>query len=479
MSRCSRLAHGARHISPPRNHSPDRSRAPALPALILALLPILLPILLLVLLPARAAWAGIPLDRIVAVVNDDVIMLSELDKRTDLVLSQLREQNTSLPPRSIVKKQVLEKLVQTRLQVQLAQLNGITISEQALQSTIQRIADENNVSLEEFRQILQEDGHDFYEFLNEVRNEMLISKLRQESIGRRIVITDREIDNMLANQKLQQEIDAEVRLSHILVSAPENPSAEELQESRKIAEQIHEDLLAGADFATLAKRFSDSQTAAQGGDLGWRKISEVPSLFSEYVLDMQEGDLSEVIESPGGFHLIRLSEMRSEERNMIQQVHARHILLRVDALITDEEAESRLRKLLYRIRSGESFGKLAQAYSQDPISALKGGDLDWQEPGFFVPEFAKALESLEKNELSEPFRTAFGWHIVEVLGEREHDNTESVKRNQARIAIFERRMEEEQQRWLRDMRNNAYVELRLEEEPADALPQDSIFGNDN
>ncbi|MHC8441395.1 MAG: peptidylprolyl isomerase [Candidatus Eutrophobiaceae bacterium] len=406
--------------------------------------------------------ANVPLDRIVAVVNNDIIMLSELEKRLEQVRDQLRNQGTTLPPSRILKKQVLDRLIQTLLQVQLAELNGIVIDDDMLQGAIENISRENQVSVEGLRDILESEGHDFNAFQNEVRSEMMVAKLRQENVERRILINDREVDEHLANRELRATEDVEVRLAHILVAVDEDVSGSERDESRRKVEGLRQKIADGAEFAALARDSSDSQTAKDGGDLGWRKMSSLPALFVDYVSEMQEGELSELIESPSGFHLIQLAELRTEERVIVEQTHVRHILIRLDELVADEDARQRLEKLLYRIRQGDDFAMLAKAHSQDPLSAIEGGDLDWNEPGYFVPEFEEALRGLQEGELSEPFRTQFGWHIVEVLGRRNFDNTDSVRRMQARRTIFERKLEERQRKWLRDMRESAYVEYRLE-----------------
>ncbi len=409
------------------------------------------------------ASAGVPLDRIVVVVNDDVIMKSDLDKRMRLVIEDLRRQGTVLPPTEILRKQVLDKLVQHRLQIQIADKLGIEVDEQTLHGAIVDIADENGLSLDEFRSVLEQDGYRFDEFREQVRDELVISRLRQQSVGSRVVVNDREIDNYLANEELRESGRQEVRLSHILIQVPEDASDQELQVTKQLATQVLEDIRSGSsDFADQARALSASQTADKGGDLGWLEMSQVPSLFVEYVEEMKEGDISDIIESPGGYHMVKLVEVREDERLMVEQTKLRHILIQPDQLNSDEDVRLRLQQLRQRIEAGHAFSDLAKAHSMDPISALDGGDLGWSNPGSFVPEFEAVVDQLEVDELSEPFRTEFGWHIVQVLGRRQSDNTESVKRAQARAAIFERKMREAEHVWMRNLLEAAYVEYRID-----------------
>ncbi len=418
----------------------------------------------LVLLVVIPSWlqADVPLDRIIAIVNNDVIMQSELEKKLRTVRNQIQQQGARLPPPSILEKQVLDNLIQNKLQIELAERTGIKVNDESLNRTISNIAFQNNVTLTEFREILESDGINYEQFREDIRNEIIISRLRKRNVENRITVSDREIDNFLANQEFQGNTDTEIRLSHILIALPEGATKEEIEQTKLMAESVREDAASGKDFAELAKTISDSGTAEQGGDLGWRKISQIPSLFSEYIPNMTEGDVSEPIQSPGGFHIIKLTEARTGEKTIVEQTHARHILIKVDQLTSSEDAKKRLDQLRIRLEGGDDFATLARAHSNDPVSAINGGDLGWASPGQFVPEFEQAMNKLKPGEFSDPFKSSFGWHIMQVIERRQHDNTESVKRAGARSIIHKRKLEEVQQNWLRTMRDEAYVEYRLE-----------------
>lgn len=410
----------------------------------------------------HASQAAVELDRIIAVINDDVVMKSELDEKVRTVKNQLNEQGTTLPPTSILEKQVLDRLILTNLQIQMAEKTGIRVDDESLNRTISNIAAENKLSLAQFREILESDGYSYEKFREDIRNEILTSRLRQRQVDNRITVTDREIRNYLDNQEHQGEVETEYNLAHILVSTPEGMSAAGRDEAKKIAEKVLADLGNGGDFAQLAATYSDSQDALDGGKLGWRKAGQVPTLFAEYVADMEKGDYSDIIRSSSGYHIIKLLDVRSTEQHVVTQTHARHILIRPDELISDEDAEARLGQLLMRIKGGDDFADLARGHSNDSVSAADGGSLGWVSPGDLVPEFEAAMNSLAPGEVSAPFKTQFGYHIVQVLERREHDSTEDVKRAKAREAIRKRKLEEAHDNWLRELRDDAYVEYRLE-----------------
>jgi len=405
---------------------------------------------------------AVELDRIVAVVNDDVIMKSELDDKVRTVQNQLQEQGTTLPPAAILRKQVLDRLILTKLQIQMAENTGIRVDDESLNRTISNIAAENRLSLAQFREILESDGYSYERFREDIRNEILTSRLRQRQVDNRITVSEREIENFLDNQELQGEVETEYSLAHILIATPEGASAAERDEAREFAGKLLEDLDNGADFAQLAATYSDSQTALDGGRLGWREAGQVPTLFAEFVADMQKGDHSQIIRSPSGYHIIKLMDVRSTEQHVVTQTRARHILIKPDELVSDEEARRRLQQLLRRIKGGDDFADLARGHSNDTVSAADGGSLGWVSPGDLVPEFENAMNALAPGEVSPPFKTQFGWHIVQVLERREHDSTEDVKRAKAREAIRRRKLEEARQNWLREMRDDAYAEYRLE-----------------
>lgn len=420
-------------------------------------------IFLAVFVLATPLYAGIPLDRIVAVVNDDVILESELQDSIRTIRSQMQQQGNELPPRQELERQVLENLVVTKLQLQMAENSGIRVDDEMLNRAINDIANKNNLSLSEFRRILENDGYNYESFRQKIRQEMIIARLRQRQVENRITVTDVEIDNYLATQEIQGSGETEYRLSHILVAVPDGASEDEREQRRMIAEKILEERQAGREFAELAREFSDSQQAADGGDLGWRKLSEIPSLFSDEVRNMSKGDVSEIVQNDSGFHIFELSDTRRGDSHVVTQTRARHILLRPDELSSEQAVHTRLSQLRERIINDADFGELARAHSDDTVSAVDGGDLGWVNPGDLVPEFQQVMNSLQPGEISQPFKTDFGWHIVQVLDRREHDSTREYRRAQAREAIRKRKTEEAMQNWLREMREEAYVEYRLNE----------------
>ena len=402
------------------------------------------------------------LDRIVAVVNDDVVVLSELDGRVRQIRTQLRQSGTQAPPEDILRRQVLERLILDALQVQLAERSGIKIDNQALNRSVAALARQNNLSLREFRDILERDGYDFGRFREQIRNEMLIQRVRRQQVLNRITVSEREIDNFLATTK-QQGGTGEYLLSHILIAVPEGASADQIGTARRKAAEVVEKLRGGADFAQTAVAVSNGQQALQGGDLGWRKQNELPTLFAKLVETMQVGDISAPVRSPSGFHVIKLREVRGAGRHVIQQTRARHILLRSSQLLGDAEIAERLRKLKERVEGGEDFAALARAHSEDSTNAIKGGDLGWLNPGATVPEFERTMNQLAENEVSDPAKTQFGWHLIQVIGRRSHDDTEQVRRAEAAEKIRQRKLDEEMQNWMRQIRDEAYVEYRLDE----------------
>lgn len=416
-----------------------------------------------IILVAGNATAGIPLDRIVAVINDDVIMQSELEERINSVLKQMAQQGAERPPRDVLVRQVLESMIMIKLQTQFAERTGIKVDDETLNQTINRIAAENNLSLSRFRDILERDGVNYESFREDIRNEITIAQLKRRQVDNRVTVTDREIDNFLANEEVQGGTENEYHLSHILISTPEGATKEEKEQARLVAEKVVSDIKSGASFEELARNVSDGQQAATGGDLGWRKESEIPTLFSEKISSMKEGDVSDIIESPSGFHIIKLAGLRSSDKHIVTQTHARHILIRPNELVSEEDAQTRLDQLALRIKGGDNFAELARSHSDDPGSAVNGGDLGWINPGDMVPEFEEEMNQLKAGEISKPFKTQFGWHIVQVLDRREQDNTEQLKRARAREIILQRKIEEAQQNWLRSLRDEAYVEYRLDD----------------
>ena len=404
-----------------------------------------------------------PLDRIVAVVNEDVIMKSELENKIYTINEKMKEQGANTPPESILKRQVLNNLIQNRIQLQLATRIGIKVNDENLNRTISNIAAESQVTLEQFREILEKDGYNYEQFREDIRNQITLTQLRKRQVTNRIIVSEKEIDNFLTNDNSQSIFQTEMRLSHILFSLSETATEDEITQTEQMASKVRDELLTGADFAKIASTVSDGGNAKAGGDLGWRKIDDIPTLFTDYIPDMKVGDISELIRSPSGFHIIKISDLKDMEENIVEQTHARHILVKINELRTDEQANEKLIQLKLRIDNGDDFGLLAKGNSDDAMSAIDNGDLGWSIPGELVPEFQRVLDGLEINETSEPFKSRFGWHIAQVLGRRNHDNTESIKRARARKVIGDRKLNEALQNWNRELLDEAYIEYRLDD----------------
>lgn len=424
----------------------------------------LLPLLLL--LPAFAQAAETapprePLEAIVAIVNDDVITRTELDDRLRTIRQQLEQQRAPLPPRATLEKQVLDRMILSSLQLQLAERTGLRVDDETLNRTIARIAEDNRMSLDEFRRVLERDGYDFASFREDIRKEILISRVQQRQIADRVMISEQDVDNVLAQQQAQGNGDEELRLAHILVAVPDAASPERIRTARERAEGILQQLRSGADFRETAIATSDGQQALEGGDLGWRKRAELPTLFVDAVGAMQVGDVSELIRSPSGYHIIKLADKRSGKSHIVTQSRVRHILLRTNALVGDDEAEAQLEALREQLAQGGDFAAVARSKSEDPGSAANGGELGWTSPGELDPRFQAAIDALAPGEISAPFKSNFGWHIAEVLERREHDDTANVLRSQARDALRQRKIDEELQTWLSRLRDEAHIENRL------------------
>ncbi len=407
--------------------------------------------------------AEVLLDRIVAVVENDIIMQSELDTKLRTVVGQMQQQGIQLPSSSVLETQVLERMILTKIQLQRAEETGIRVDDETLNRTISNIAAENKVSLSQFRDILEGDGFSYEQFRENIRNEIIVSRLRRREVDNRISISSKEIDNALSNLEFQGKTETEYQLSHILISLPEAPTPDEEEQARLVAEKVLEDLKAGQDFTMMATTYSDGQRALDGGNLGWRKKNEIPTLFSTQIESMEKGDISDLIKSSSGFHIVKLADVRSSEKYMITQTNARHILIKLDELTTADDAWVRLDQLRTRIEGGDDFAELARSHSDDTVSAADGGNLGWSSPGRLVPKFEEVMNQLKIGEISQPFETQFGWHLLQVLGRREHDDTESVRRTKASETIRRRKSEEAHQNWLRHLRDEAYVEYRLNE----------------
>ena len=415
--------------------------------------------LLVGLLLANSVWAA-PLDRIVAVVNNEIVLDSELVEMEQTVRQQLRQRNAAIPSSDILRRQVLERLIMQKLQLQRAEMSGIRVADDALNAAVRQIAENNNLTIRQFRDALESDGYDFTEFRETIREEMVISRLRKSEVEDSIVVSEREVDNFLATQNLQGDSEQAFRLLHILVGIPDAPTPEQVQEAEKKLAVIQDLLAEGGDFSEIAAGYSDGQNALEGGELGWRKQAELPTLFASVVPNLAVGEVSDVIRSGSGFHLVKLAEKRSEETHLVKQTKARHILIKTNELVTDEAAEKRLQQLRERILNGEDFAELAKTHSEDTGSAIDGGSLGWTSPGVMVPEFEEVMNGLAEGEMSDVFQSRFGWHLIQVEERREQNMADEFKRNKAREQLKQRKIEEELESWLRAMRDEAYIEYR-------------------
>ena len=418
---------------------------------------------LLVCLPASSQRV-VDLDRIVAVVNDDVIMQSELLVRMNMIRSGLEEAGTPVPPDNVLARQVLERLIVDRIQLQLAEEYDLRIEDDELNRMMDDLAARNNLSTSEFREIMERDGHDFAKLREEIRDELLVSRVQQRFVNNRVAVSSRDIDDYLATVEKQGGGNREFRLGHILVSVPEGASPEEIAESRERARLLLAELRAGLDFSEAAVAHSDGQQALQGGDLGWRRASELPTLFADVVPTLSLGEISEPIHSPSGFHIVKVLDMSAGPAHVLTQTRARHILLQPNEVLSETEARARLLHLRERIVNGADFADLARAHSDDPGNAALGGDLGWAGPGDLSPVLEEVVNTLEESEVSAPFESERGWHIVQVVERRAYDGTEEVRRAGAVRAIRGRKIEEELRTWIRQIREEAYVEYRIDEE---------------
>jgi peptidyl-prolyl cis-trans isomerase SurA len=409
------------------------------------------------LLPAQAAV--VPLNHIVAVVNDEVITRKELDKRYDEVVQSLTRQNTPLPPRDVLEKQLLERMITELALQQHARNTGVRVDPTQVERAIQRIAEQNKLDMAGLQAALERDGQSLDSMRNTVRNEILIARARERDVDNRVTVSDSEIEGYLQTQA-QQGVETEYNFSHILITVPENAPPEEIQARRARAEEIIDLLAKGGDFAQLSASYSDASNALQGGAFGWRPSGKLPTLFVDALKKLRPGQVSPILKSGNGFHILKLIDKRGLDATLsVTQTHARHILIKTNELTSESDARTRLLQIKERIDNGVPFEQLARQYSDDG-SAAKGGDLGWINPGDTVPEFERAMNDLKDGEVSGPVQSPFGWHLIQVLGRRNQDVTQERQRLTARQAIRERKAEEAFQDWVRQIRDSAYVELR-------------------
>ena len=402
-------------------------------------------------------------DRIVAVIGDDVVTYVELRTRLAAALKQLQKQGTPLPPQDVLERQMLERLIMERVQLQYARDSGMRVDDSQLEQAIGRIAAGNQMTLPQFRAALEKDGVQYAQFREEIRNEIVTVRLREREVDSKLIISDGEIDNYLANQAATGGGREESQLAHILMRAPESASPEQLQKLRLRGEQALKRAQAGENFAQLTAAFSDAPDALQGGELGWRPLDRLPGLYAEAAGRLQSGQVSELLRSSAGFHIVKLLNKRGGSGPVsVQQTRSRHILIRINEVVSEAEARRKLETIRERIVNGVDFAEQARLNSQDG-SAAKGGELGWLNPGDTVPEFERAMDALKINELSQVVQSPFGMHLIQVVERRERDVSEERQRGVARQALRERKLDEAYQDWLRQLRDRSYVENRLEE----------------
>lgn len=413
--------------------------------------------------PPEAPARVVPVDRIVAVVNDEVITQNDLNDRVNLVVRQIQRQGGQLPSADALSRQILERMINDRVQVQLAKETGVRVDDATLDRTIERIAQENNLSAAEFRAALERDGIRYARFREDIRNEILVARLREREVENAVVVTDAEVDTELAREARENTGDSEYQLSHVLVLVPPQAGPEQIEQRRRRALLALSELRRGANFAQVAATYSDAPDALQGGNLGWRASGRLPQLFLDAIEKLRPGEVSDILRSPNGFHILKLVDKRGRAAaGGVQQTHVRHILLRAREGLSDAEARDRLQQLRERILAGADFAEVARQSSED-ASAAKGGDLGWVAPGDTVPEFERVMNSLRDREVSPPVQTPFGWHLVQVLERRSDELSADRKKAMARQLIRARKADEAYQDWLRQQRDRAYVENRLDE----------------
>ncbi|NJP02796.1 molecular chaperone SurA [Pseudomonas sp. hsmgli-8] len=401
-----------------------------------------------------------PLDKVVAIVDNDVIMQSQLEQRVQEVRQTIAKRGGGTPPEEELQKQVLDRLVLENLQLQIGERSGIRITDEELNSAMGTIAQRNNMSLDQFRAALSHDGLSFNTAREQVRREMIISRVRQRRVAERIQVSEQEVKNFLASESGKAQLSQEYHLANILVATPEAANAQQIQAAGNQAMALYQQLREGANFAQLATAKSASDNALEGGDMGWRKAAQLPPPFDQMLAGMKPGDVTQPVRTPGGFIILKLMEARGGQAEMRDEVHVRHILLKPSEIRSPAETQRLIETLYTRIQDGEDFATLAKNYSEDPGSALNGGDLNWIDPQSLVPEFRDVMAQTPVDTVSKPFQSQFGWHILEVLGRRATDATQQAREQQALNVLRNRKYDEELQTWLRQIRDEAYVEIK-------------------
>ncbi|MCK0752208.1 peptidylprolyl isomerase [Chromohalobacter japonicus] len=420
--------------------------------------------LLMVLTPLVALAQPQPLDRIVAVVNKDAIMQSQLEDRVAQVSQQMASRNVPVPDKEDLRRQVLDRMIVEQIQLQMADRANVSIDDTQLNAAVRDIAENNDMSLDEFADSLEADGMSLAAVREQVRREMLLRQVQQSQVASRVNVTDREVDRYLEQQG--ESSNTAYHLAHILVSLPESPTPEQVEQAQAEARDLYRRLQDGADFQQLATADSDGEQALSGGDLGWRRGDQLPTIFADVVPQLADGEVSEPVRSPSGFHLVKRIETRGgqgEQKTVITENQVRHILIGTNPNRNDEQAEALAEDIRQRIAGGESFAELAQQYSDDDGSALDGGELGWVRPGQMVPAFEDAVSDMNVGELSQPVRSRFGYHVIELEDRRQKDVTRDAQREQVRQTLFQRKVNDELEAWTQEIRSGAYIDNRLED----------------
>ena len=405
----------------------------------------------------------VKIDRIVAIVDQTVVTEQELESRIRTVTAQLQKQGTELPPENILRKQILERLISDTLQLQYAAQSGLKVDDSQLDKTIERIAEQNQLTLTEFADALAKDGVSMGKFRADIRNEITIARLREREVDSRVNVSESEIDNFLTTQASSNENQDEYEIAHILIRTPEEGATEDVQKAKAKVDEVIKALQAGTNFSKVSASFSDAPNALEGGSLGWKSSTQMPALFLDALKNMQVGTVSEVLRSPNGFHILKLISKRGGSSPLvIEQTHARHILIKLSEVTSENEGKKKIDLIKERLDNGEKFEVLARQFSEDG-SASNGGDLGWVNPGDTVPLFEKAMNELKDGQIGSTVRTPFGWHVIQVLERRKQDMSKEAARLKARQEIRKRKSEEAYQDWVRELRDRAFVELRLED----------------
>ena len=410
----------------------------------------------------KAPAPGTLLDSVAAVVNEDVILKSELDAQVVQTEKQIEARNTPLPAPDVLQKQVLDQMIMTRLELAQAAQRGVTVSDDSVNQALSRIAQHNGTTLDHLPDMLKQQGLDYEQYRKTLREQIVIQDLEQQVLADNLHITQQELDDQMRADQGEGDNETQYHVAQILVATPSNPTPDDIAAARKKVDVVEQKLKSGTDFSAAAVAYSEGQKALEGGDIGWRRASELPTLFAPVVTQMKPGDFSEPLQSSSGFHIVKLIDVkRSDQKVMVTQTHARHILVRTSAILNEQQAKTKIDAIYDQLKAGADFAKLATADSDDPGSAKQGGDLGWLDPGAVVPDFQTAMDKLQPGEMSKPFQSQFGWHVVQVLGRRDIDKTDEDRRNRAYQAIFARKSEEVIQQWLSELKDTAFVEYHI------------------